>query len=196
MGGGEVRIGRRRSLLACLVGGVGWLATFGRPLRGESGGCCARCGRSNCEPVCRLVPEPRKVGTTCWGVKYEEFCVSGPSCREAHVCEEACCETDCPPKVETQPKTWRWWRWSPPKTARVFPRAKLMKKTVTKSVPGYKWVLEPLCPVCVAAIEHPEIDNPAEIPPLPPLDEGTRVIPASRSVSADSQAVPGEAGIR
>lgn len=71
-----------------------------------------------------------------------------------------------------------------------------MKKTVTKSVPGYKWVLEPLCPVCVAAIEHPEIDNPAEIPPLPPLDEGTRVIPASRSVSADSQAVPGEAGIR
>jgi hypothetical protein len=180
-------IGTRRMVLVTLAGGVGWLATLGRSLRGETGACCARCGCAECELVCRLEPDTRKVETTCWGVKYEEFCVSGPSCRGERVCEEACCPDDGKPpeagknRVETQPKVWRWWQWSAPKSARVFTRAKLMKKSVTKSVPGYKWVLEPMCPTCVAALEQPTVEAVADVPPLPELPEGTRVVPASHA---------------
>lgn len=176
--------GTRRMVLVTLVGGAGWLAMRGQGLRGESAPRCVRCGCAECETVCRLEPETRKVGTTCWGVKYEEFCVTGPACREERVCEEACCpdggtEQSGTAKIESQPKTWTWWKWSPPRSARVFTRAKLMKKTVTKSAPGYKWVVEPMCSACVAALENPQVNSLAEVPPVPELPEKATILPAS-----------------
>lgn len=54
-----------------------------------------------------------------------------------------------------------------------------MKKTITRKVPGYKWVLEDLCEDCVAALEEPAIPAGVAAPPMPPVGPNVRVIPAS-----------------
>jgi len=45
-------------------------------------------------------------------------------------------------------KPFVWTEWIPSDCASIFTRKKLMKKTVTKSVPSYKWVVEDCCPSC------------------------------------------------
>ena len=111
-------------------------------------GCCAHCGcAAGCQRVCRLVCENKKVTTTCWGVQNEEFCIPGPSTPNCEHCETVCEEND--PKAPcTQPKKFVWTEWISSGHAKVHTKKKLMKKTVTKTVPSFKWVVEDLCPQC------------------------------------------------
>ena len=59
---------------------------------GDAG--CARCGCQDCCKVCRLVREDKKVPVICWGMKCEDFCDQGPSCRGCKNCEEVCQSTE------------------------------------------------------------------------------------------------------
>ena len=60
-----------------------------------------------------------------------------------------------------------------------------MKKTVTKKVPGFKWVVEDLCPACQARCAQLEIPAGTEIPPAPQM-EGVRVLTAQTQTSTQT----------
>ena len=137
--------------------------------------CCDHCGCQNsCNKVCKLVPDERKVETTCWGCKCEEFCVTGPSCSECEQCETVCdpCENGGDPKAPVgKAKRLVWKLWGPPCSAKMYTKKKLYKKTITKKVPGYKWVVEDLCAQCEAnrAAAGPAPET-ASLPPAPAIE--------------------------
>lgn len=124
--------------LAGLVGG-------NRALAGD--GCCASCGRQcDVSKVCRRVEDKKTITVTCWGFDEEDFCVPGPSnpgCEHSEdVCEsDGCCLHGCTRSLV-------WTDWLPSDRAKVFTRKKLRKKTVTKTVPTWKWVVEDRCAAC------------------------------------------------
>ena len=130
---------------------------------------CGHCGcNACCEKVCRLVVEDKKVQITCWGCECEDFCEPGPSCRSCKNCEEVCnfCGENGSEKICSQPKKFVWYDWIPNPCAEVHTKKKLMKKTVTKTVPGYKWVVEDLCATCESkAVGAPIVDGSAVPPP-------------------------------
>jgi hypothetical protein len=114
---------------------------------------CSRCGtQCACRKVCRLVREERTITVTCWGIQDEEFCVNGPSCLRCEKCENVCsCSKDekgAPVRSGSKPFVWKIWD---PTSAKIFTKKKLMKKTETKKVPSFKWVIEDLCPECRTA---------------------------------------------
>lgn len=110
--------------------------------------CCARCGcASKCTKVCRLVCEEKEISVTCWGCKDEDFCIGKPSCPDCDHCETAC-QPDCKDGVCSAPTKFVWTNWIPGSCARMFTKHKLMKKTVKKKVPSFKWVVEDLCKPC------------------------------------------------
>lgn len=133
-------------------------------------GCCDRCGcTDDCQKICRLVCEEKKITATCWGCKREDFCVNGRSIYAGQQCEYICDETD--PKAPcTQPKKMVWGEWIPGGCAKVYTRSKLMKRTITKTVPSFKYVVEELCPQCEAACVVPEVPAGVEVPPPPKTD--------------------------
>lgn len=117
-------------------------------------GCCAHCGCSKgCQRICRLVCENKKVTTTCWGCQSEDFCIPDRSLPDGQHCELVCDDND-PKAPSTQPKKFIWTEWLP-SSAKIHTKKKLMKRTVTKSIPSYKWVTEDLCPQCAANIQAP-----------------------------------------
>jgi hypothetical protein len=139
-------------------------------------GRCAHCGcHTDCCKVCRLVEEEKKVEVVCYGAKCEDFCIAGPSKRGCQHCETVCDFCDQPdPKGPdyVKPKAFVWTDWMPG-CAEVFTKKKLMKKTITKKVPSYKWVVEDLCPKCERNSTGASV--PAGTPlPKPPV-EGARV---------------------
>jgi hypothetical protein len=133
-------------------------------------GCCAHCGRRGaCGKVCRLVLEEKKVEITCWGCKSEDFCVPGPSQPGCRHCDEACGPCDAagnPQGVCARPKRFTWTEWIPG-CAEIYTRTKLMRKTVVRKAPSYKWVVEDLCDHCEARCAGADIQPGAEIPPPP-----------------------------
>lgn len=134
-------------------------------------GSCARCGCSEgCQKICRLVCENKKVTTTCWGCQSEDFCIPCPSEPNGQHCELVCDETD--PKAPcAKPKKFVWTEWMP-SSAKVHTKKKLMKRTVTKSIPSYKWVTEDLCPQC-AANREPSAAHPG-VTVLPTSQPGAK----------------------
>ncbi len=132
--------------------------------------CCAHCGgMEGCQKICRLVCEEKKVTFTCWGCKREDFCLPGPSTRGEEHCELVCDETD--PKAPcTQPKKFIWNDWIPGGCAKVYTKTKLMKRTITKTVPSFKWVVEDLCPQCEANCDVPEVPAGVVVPAPPVTD--------------------------
>jgi len=140
------------------------LATAGDP-------CCARCGCQDCCKVCRLVREDKKVPVICWGMKCEDFCDQGPSCRGCKNCEEVCQSTE---KDATgpcvAPKDFVWYDWIPGCSKGILTKKKLMKKTVTKTVPSFKWVVEDLCAECEAKTQDAVVPPGVAIPPPPKVD--------------------------
>lgn len=133
--------------------------------------CCAHCGGADgCQKVCRLVCETKKITTTCWGCQREDFCAPGPStlaCR--HV--DYVCGDDTDPKAPcSQPKKLAWAEWIPGGCAKVYTKSKLMKRTITKTVPSFKWVVEDLCPQCEANCQVPEVPEGVKVPPPPVTD--------------------------
>lgn len=133
---------------------------------------CHHCGCDcTCRTICRLVCEEKKVDVVCWGAKCEEFCLpcAGIPCYEncEMVCNECC---DCDPGTpNTKPKKFVWIDWKPTK-AQIFTRSKLMKKTITKTVPSYHWEVEELCPYCEARCECASVGPNAKLPPVPVAD--------------------------
>lgn len=116
-------------------------------------GRCAHCGAAGpCHKVCRLVCEDKKVSITCWGCETEDFCVPGPSKPGCRHCETVCDEDSDPQAPCAHPQKFVWTEWLPNCSAKMFTKHKLMKKTVTKTIPGYKWVVEDLCPQCQASV--------------------------------------------
>ena len=146
---------------------------------------CAHCGcQSSCQKVCRLVCEEKKVPVVCWGCECEDFCVPGPSHRDCKHCESVC--DDCDPKICHKPKSFSWYDWLPASNAQIYTKTKLMKKTVTKTVPSYKWVVEDLCCECEQGCPVAVVQPGAEVPQPPhvaakmlPGKVAAPVVPAS-----------------
>lgn len=132
--------------------------------------CCARCGCDDgCQKICRLVCENKKIEITCWGCKHEDFCLPGPSKPGCKYTDVACDECD-PKGPYVQPKTYSWIDWIPGCCGKIYSKNKLMKKTVTKSVPSFKWVVEDLCPQCEQHCPLAEVPLGSEVPPPPVVD--------------------------
>jgi hypothetical protein len=131
----------------------------------HAGDHCAHCGGNGCEQVCRLVREDKKVNITCWGWKCEDFCAPGKSCRDGRNCEEVC--ADCDEIICTAPKTFVWYNWTPGCAEHTYTKKKLMKKTIVKTIPSYKWVVEDLCPHCQGKCQCAQIELGAKIPDPP-----------------------------
>jgi hypothetical protein len=113
--------------------------------------CCDHCGcTTGCKKVCKLVKEDRKITVTCWGISEEDFCVAGPGCTGCEHCETVCndCVTNKEEGVIAVPKEVTWRDWCPSDCADIYTHKKLMKRTETKTVPGYKWKVEDLCAAC------------------------------------------------
>jgi hypothetical protein len=140
--------------------------------------CCALCGCSKpCQKTCRLVCEEQEIEITCWGCKREDFCVPGPSkpgCRHCEMVCGKCEEEDDQNAPYSKAKRFVWTYWMPSR-ASVHSRKKLMKKTVTKTVPGYKWVVEDLCEYCATTCTSVDVEPGASVQP-PPVDVDAQVI--------------------
>jgi hypothetical protein len=96
---------------------------------------CSQCG--GCEQirkVCKAVPETKKVKSTVWSCKCEEICIPGRTL--THDCQPTCGR----PRNVT----------------------KLVKKEVTKEVPGYKWVTTYVCGKCCDAASEVPAPTPAK----------------------------------
>lgn len=112
-------------------------------------GCCAHCGGSDgCQKVCRLVCEDKKITVTQWGCKAEEFCVPGPSQPNCQHEDFVSVQSLDPKAPCSEPKRFVWTEWIPSGHAKIYTKKTLMKRTVTKTVPSFKWVVEDLCPQC------------------------------------------------
>jgi hypothetical protein len=117
-----------------------------------------------------LVCEDKKVDVICWGALCEEFCIPCHGRKGCEHCEMVCGECDCDPETPTsKPKRFIWSDWMPTR-ATMFTRTKLMKKTITKEVPTYKWVVEDLCPHCEANCPCASIESESQLPPVPGAD--------------------------
>ena len=132
---------------------------------------CEHCQREACcEKICRLVPEDKKITVTCWGAKEEEFCVPGRSQRGCENCEWVCGDDGDPKSPCSQPKKLFWTDWLPGNCGKVYTRTKLMKRTITKTVKSYKWVVEEVCAQCEADCPPTVIDPQVELPIPPAVD--------------------------
>ncbi len=133
---------------------------------------CAHCGcQAASQNVCRLVKEEKKVEIVCWGCQSEDFCVPGPSKPGCKHCEFVChdCEENADPNaVQSKAKKFVWTEWIPGCSAKVYTKKKLMKKVITKKVPGYKWVVEDLCSQCDANCVGATV-APGDQLPTPPV---------------------------
>ena len=134
--------------------------------------CCLQCGcsASRCRKVCRLVREDKKITTTCWGMECEDLCVPGPSRPECKHCEMVCGKGEGDKDICVQPKKLVWTTWLPGCGRDIVTKRKLMKKTVTKSVPSFKWVVEDLCKECMAQTDPVSVPANAEVPPAPKIE--------------------------
>lgn len=133
--------------------------------------CCRHCqDTAGCHKVCRLVCETKKVTVVCWGTQTEDFCVPGPSsvCLR-HV--DCVCGDDTDPKSPcSQPKKFPWTEWIPACNAKIYTKNKLMKRTITKTIPSFKWVVEDLCANCEAQVPVVQVPPGVAVPPPPVTD--------------------------
>ena len=178
----------RRQVIASLIAA----AVVGPSVRVFAGEGLLRCrlcsSCDGCQKVCRLVCEDKKITTTCWGTKCEDFCAPGPSCPDHEHCEMVCGNSGDPKAPCSQPKPFRWIHWTPGDCGTVYTKKKLMKKTVTKTVPSFKWVVEDLCPACQTRCAQLQVPAGTELPPVPKL-EGVPVltVPVSAAAQVESR---------
>ena len=172
-----------RSLLAASAVSI-YVAFPNAAMAGD--GCCSRCGCSanRCRKTCRLVQEDRKITNTCWGMECEDFCVPGPSTPDCRQCDTVCNSVPGD-KVCSQPKRLVWTSWIPGCGSEIFTKRKLMKKTVTKTVPSFKWVVEDLCAECTANCGRVSLPEGTPEPPRPAI-AGLRFLADAESPSANA----------
>jgi hypothetical protein len=120
--------------------------------------CCNRCGcESQCRRVCRLVCDTATVSKNCYGCKCEQFCVGEKQCRGDHHCEQVCMGGgQC---GEQRPDCSLEWFEYEPLCATLHSRKQLIKYTVEKKVPSYKWVVETLCDDCCQMAHSDQEDD-------------------------------------
>ena len=162
-----MHIATRRYVLRSLCAAT---FAFGLPLlAGDRHHGCVSCGcrDGRCRKVCRLVREEKKITTVCWGMECEDFCVPGPStpdCKQDAFVSPKMAEDK---EICARPKRIVWTSWLPGCSGDIYTKRKLMKKTVTKSVPSFKWVVEDRCPECIAMCEPVDVPEGSQIPPAP-----------------------------
>ena len=158
----------RRIMLRSLIG-VGTCAAFPEMAFAGHGG-CRRCGcnANRCRKVCRLVQVDRKITTTVWGMECEDFCMPGPSSPDCKQCDMV--GRPVPgDKVCSKPKRIVWTSWIPGCGQEIHTKRKLMKKTVTKNVPSFKWVVEELCSDCTANCDRVTLPKGTPEPTRPEI---------------------------
>jgi hypothetical protein len=140
---------------------------------GDGCGCCAGCGcQCPCEMTCHLEKYMKKVTVTCYGCKCQHICIPGPSCPGCKHCEGCCdgqcgCDGGCDCDCNHRPDCHLIWRdWCPSGCATPIAPKLLVKYEVTKEIPAYKWVVQPLC--CHCAEKAREEDKTVPAPALPP----------------------------
>lgn len=133
--------------------------------------CCALCGTAEAESkVCRLVVGEKKITVTCWSCEAEDICLPGPSKPTCRHWDVACDDPSCHCCGDYR-KFFVWAEWKPLGCCcKIVTKKKLMKKTVTKTVPSYKWVVEDLCPTCESKCETVTPPKGAAIPPAPRVE--------------------------
>lgn len=162
---------------------------FANTVRATDGG-CHHCGcLEGCKKVCRLVREDKKVTVTCWGCKCEDFCAPGKSHRGCKNVEGIC--EDCDPSVCNQSKDFVWYDWEPGCSKQIYTKKKLMKKTVTKKVPSFKWVVEDMCQECQDTCPCALIPPDATVP-LPPAIADARYLSGITLPKSESDTVPSQ----
>ena len=62
-----------------------------------------------------------------------------------------------------------WIHWTHGDCGTVYTKKKLMKKTVTKTVHSFKWVVEDLCQACQTRCAQMQIPAGTDLPPVPRL---------------------------
>jgi hypothetical protein len=142
---------------------------------------CQHCGCQECHKVCRLECKEKKVQVTCWGCKCEDFCLPCPSKPGCKHCESVCSDGecgDCHDGVLVKPKKFVWRDWCP-SGAKLHTKKKLMKKTVTVTVPSYNWVVEDICDKCDAKCPGAALPPDGEIPPPPVAGVDLRYRPSA-----------------
>jgi hypothetical protein len=131
-------------------------------------GDCDHCGNQrHGHKVCRLICEVKEIEITCWGCKCEDICVPHHSQRNCKHCEQVCGDGEhcgqCG-AIASHPKKFVWYDWTPD-GASLKTRKRLMRKTVTRKVPTYRWVVEDSClpcePAAPAAAPMPDADAPS-----------------------------------
>ncbi len=137
---------------------------------GPADGGCVKCGKRGGCKICRLVSEERKITLVCWGIKDEAFCVTGPNTPGCEHNEWVCGSSPGDEETCAKPKRMVWTDWIANRHTQTFTRHKLMKRTVTKTVPGFKWVVEDLCPDCQSQCACCVCTDQAVIP-LPPTKQ-------------------------
>lgn len=136
---------------------------------------CARCREHHrTTKVCRLVVEEKKVEVVCWGCKSEDFVVPGPSVPKSDHCMCVDCKSSAGTQTDvcSKPKKFVWTEWIPG-CAKVFTKKKLMKMTVEKKVPSYKWIVEEVCDSC----KHQTAGLSTSTAQLPPVPKGFEHLP-------------------
>ncbi|MBX3420765.1 MAG: hypothetical protein KF752_04330 [Pirellulaceae bacterium] len=130
---------------------------------------CQCCGcHAACTKVCRLVCEEKKVEVICWGCQCEDFCVPNHSLPDCDHCQQLI-PTESGGKakpVSAKPKKFTWTEWIP-NGAQLYTKKKLMKQTINKSVPSYKWVVEDLCATCRQNAPPPQPLSGTQTPAVP-----------------------------
>ena len=132
---------------SCLLLAILLVASVTRQALSER---CEHCNcQATCQKVCRLVHEEKKVEITCWGCKCEDFCVPGPSTLKCSHCECITCRCveGASNNLGAKPKKFLWAEWLPG-CATIHTKKKLMKRTITKTIPSYEWVVENICDSC------------------------------------------------
>jgi hypothetical protein len=130
----------------------------------DPGNChhCARCGCGDGCLVCRLVPTDKKIKVDCFAAECKPLCLPCPSHKGCRHVECVDCSKDC----NGNQKKVVWFDWCPG-DAKVHTPKVLLKKTVEKKVPSYKWVVENLCDGCQKACEQQSVPAPQDAPPAP-----------------------------
>jgi hypothetical protein len=143
-----MKLSRLEFLKAVAIGGIGSIFLAATKTTSAAAGECCKCGCPQATRVCRRVCEEKKVTVTLWGVAEEDFCVPGPSKPGCEYCEMVGDPKENDKTPCYSPKKLAWTEWLPSGCPTLFTKKKLMKKTVTKTVPTYKWVVEDLCAEC------------------------------------------------
>jgi hypothetical protein len=128
----------------------------------------------------------KKVTVTCYGCKCNHICIPGPSCPGCKHCEGCCdggcegqcaggcagggcaeggCDGDC----NHRPDCHLIWRdWCPSECATPICAKQLVKYEVTKEIPAYHWVVQPMCSHCAEKAHEEDKKVPANaVPPAP-----------------------------